>query len=96
MLDARIRLPALALCVLVSLASRAGAGEVRVTMWEGLPSAWDWNAPNGQPDDRYDTPAMGFSRCRPRSTTAGSRSTGPPRSPSTPRRSFGCRPDRTG
>ena len=62
MIDARIRLPALALCVLVSLASTAVAGEVRVTIWEGLPSAWDWNAPGGQPDDRYDTPAMGFSR----------------------------------
>src|SRR4051794_22239793 len=62
MIDARIRLPALALCVFVSLAGTTGAGDVRVTIWEGLPSPWDWNAPSGPPDDRYDTPAMGFSR----------------------------------
>ena len=38
MIDARIRLPAQALCVFVSLAlaSTAGAGQVRVTIWEGL------------------------------------------------------------
>src|SRR4051794_10673251 len=62
MIDARIRLPALALCVFVSLAGTTGAGNVRVTIWEGLPSPWDWNAPSGPPHDRYDTPAMGFSR----------------------------------
>ncbi|MEJ7640137.1 MAG: hypothetical protein WKF75_19770 [Singulisphaera sp.] len=61
MIAARFRLPALALCLVVTLASTAGAGEVRVTIWEGLPSPWDWNAPSGQPDDTYDTPAMGFS-----------------------------------
>ena len=51
MIDARIRLSALALCLVVSLASTAVAGEVRVAIWEGLPAPWDWNAPSGRPAD---------------------------------------------
>lgn len=35
---------------------------VRVTVWEGLPKAWDWRTPSGAPADRFDWPALGFVR----------------------------------
>ncbi len=61
MIDARIRLSALALGLVFILTGPSAAGEVRVSIWEGLSPTWDWNAPSGRPDDAYDTPAMGFS-----------------------------------
>ena len=54
---ARLLVVVLAACVPTS----AVAGDaVRVSVWEGLPDAWDWSPPKGRPADSYDAPAMGF------------------------------------
>src|SRR5690349_16495273 len=51
---------------LVILAASALGGEqsfpVRVTLWEGLPKTWNWQAPRAAPSDELDAPALGFVR----------------------------------
>src|SRR5436305_1295801 len=48
----------------VGSAPAAGSGSppVRVTVWEGLPKGWAWQAPAGDPAERFDWPAVGFVR----------------------------------
>jgi len=80
----------------VGSAPAAGAGSppVRVTVWEGLPKGWAWQAPAGDPAERFDWPAVGFVRLPARYNARGIRGR-PGRAVRGPRRGDPARAART-
>jgi hypothetical protein len=59
----RIGSTAIVAAALVATPCRAPAGEaVRVTIWEGLPTPWDWRATPAGPADAFEAPALAFVR----------------------------------
>jgi len=59
----RPRLVLIAFPILLASASLASAADaVRVSLFENLPKDWSWDAPQAQPDDCFEAPAMGFLR----------------------------------
>ena len=43
-------------------AEGGGPGGVRVSIWEDLPKSWAWQTLAGEPADRFESPALGFTR----------------------------------